>query len=141
MFLASGDTAFSPVLSSIHGQCFEKAWTEAEMFSILSLPTTIGWLTEQGFLLCSHVANEMEILTIGVLPAFRQQGVGFRFLQVLFDYAAEKQVKQIFLEVSADNPAAQRLYQKAGFVKTGVRKNYYKTKDGFTDGLCLTKSF
>lgn len=140
MLVASGDTAFSPVLSTIHAQCFEKAWTEAEMFSLLSLPTTIGWLTEQGFLLCSHVTDEMEILTIGVLPAFRQQGVGFRFLQNLFDYAAEKQVKRIFLEVSADNKPAQRLYQKAGFTQTGMRKNYYKTATGFTNALCLTKT-
>ena len=84
--------------------------------------------------------DEMEILTIGVLPAFRQQGVGFQFLQGLFNYAMENQVKQIFLEVSADNKPAQRLYQKAGFTQTGMRKNYYKTATGFADALCFTKT-
>lgn len=141
MLVASGDTAFSPVLSTIHAQCFDKPWSEQEMFSILSLPTTIGWLTEQGFLLCSHVADEMEILTIGILPAFRQQGVGFHFIQDLFNYAIKNQVQHIFLEVSADNKPAQRLYQKAGFTQTGIRKNYYKTSTGFTDALCFTKTF
>ena len=140
MLVASGDTAFSPILATIHAQCFEKPWTEREMFSLLSLPTTVGWLTEQGFLLCSHVADEMEILTIGVLPAFREQGVGFQFLQGLFTYAMKNQVKHVFLEVSADNKPAQHLYQKAGFTQTGTRKNYYKTATGFTDALCFTKT-
>lgn len=140
MLVASGDTAFSPILATIHAQCFDKPWSEQEMFSLLSLPTTVGWLTEHGFLLCSHVADEMEILTIGVLPAFRQQGVGFQFLQGLFTYATKNQVKHIFLEVSAENKPAQRLYQKAGFTQTGTRKNYYKTATGFTDALCFTKT-
>lgn len=140
MLVASGDTAFSPVLSTIHAQCFDKPWSEQEMFSLLSLPTTVGWLTEQGFLLCSHVADEMEILTIGVLPTFRKQGVGFQLLQTLFGYASDKKVSHIFLEVSADNLPAQHLYQKAGFIQTGIRKNYYKTATGFTDALCLRKT-
>jgi ribosomal-protein-alanine N-acetyltransferase len=140
MLVASGDTAFSPVLSTIHAQCFDKPWSEQEMFSLLSLPTTVGWLTEQGFLLCSHVADEMEILTIGVLPTFRKQGVGIQLLQTLFSYASDKKVSHIFLEVSADNLPAQHLYQKAGFIQTGLRKNYYKTATGFTDALCLTKT-
>lgn len=141
MLVASGDTAFSPILSTIHKQCFERSWTEQEMYTLLSLPTTIGWLTEQGFLLCSHVADEMEILTIGVLPAFRQQGVAFHFIQDLFVYAQQHQVKHIFLEVSSENIPAQRLYQKAGFLKTGSRKNYYKTARGFIDAFCFTKTF
>ena len=140
MLVASGDTAFSPILSTIHAQCFDRPWSEQEMFSLLSLPTTVGWLTEQGFLLCSRVADEMEILTIGVLPTFRRQGIGFCFLQDLFSFACQHQVRKIFLEVSADNLPAQHLYQKAGFIQTGIRKNYYKTATGFTDALCLTKT-
>ena len=141
MLVASGDTAFSPVLSTVHAQCFDKPWSEQEIFSLLSLPTTVGWITEKGFLLCSHVADEMEILTICVLPIFRKQGVAFQLLQDLFYYASQKNVTRVFLEVSISNQPAQRLYQKAGFIQTGVRKNYYKTTNGFIDALCLTKTF
>ena len=40
------------------------------------------------------------------------------------------------LEVRADNAAAQRLYDRHGFVRTGVRRGYYA---GGVDALVLTR--
>ena len=34
-------------------------------------------------------------------------------------------VKTFFLEVRASNTAAQQFYEKAGFIKAGLRKAYY----------------
>ena len=47
----------------IHAQCFENAWCEREFSDLLNLPTTRLWMNEKALLLCSHVADEMEILT------------------------------------------------------------------------------
>ena len=96
-------------------------------------------MTEESFLLCSEVADEMEILTICVLPEFRRQHIAQDLLFELFRYAKGQKVKRIFLEVAEDNQAAQKLYLGAGFKQTGRREGYYVCKNGNVDALCLTK--
>ena len=50
-------------------------------------------------------------------------------------------VNNVFLEVARGNTAAISLYRNLGFVETGVRKSYYKRKDGqFEDALILQLS-
>lgn len=131
--------AFCAVAAQMHQTGFDFPWGEEAFASLLSLPTTIGWINGQGLLLTSRIADEMEILTICVLPQYRRQGVGGLFLDLLFTWAAQQGVGRIFLEVSAQNESAQRLYLKKGFRQIGVRKNYYKTKNGFCDALCMEK--
>ena len=130
---------FAPIAAKIHGACFEKGWNEEEFTKLLALPTTRLWMTEEGFLLCSEVADEMEILTICVLPEFRRQHIAQDLLFELFRYAKAQKIKQIFLEVAEDNEAAQKLYSASGFKQTGVREGYYVRKNGAVDALCLTK--
>ena len=130
---------FAPIAAKIHRKCFDKGWNEEEFQKLLALPTSRLWMSEEGFLLCSEVADEMEILTICVLPEFRRQHIAQDLLFELFQYAKGKKVKQIFLEVAEDNEAAQKLYLGAGFKQTGRREGYYKRKKETVDALCLTK--
>ena len=130
---------FAPIAAKIHGACFDRGWTEEEFQKLLALPTSRLWMTEEGLLLCSEVADEMEILTICVLPEFRRQHIAQDLLHELFRYAKAQKVKSIFLEVASDNEAAQKLYAGAGFKQTGTREGYYAHKDGSVDALCLTK--
>ena len=130
---------FAPILAKIHGKCFEKGWNEKEFQKLLALPTSRLWMSEEGFLLCSEVADEMEILTICVLPEFRRQHIAQDLLFELFSYAKGQKIKRIFLEVAEDNLAAQKLYLKAGFAQTGLREGYYARKNGVVDALCFTK--
>ena len=130
---------FAPIAATLHQACFDQGWTEKEFQKLLALPTSRLWMTEEGFLLCSEVADEMEILTICVLPEFRRQHIAQDLLHELFQYALAQGIKHIFLEVAEDNEAAQKLYIKAGFTQTGRREKYYARKSGAVDALCLTK--
>ena len=130
---------FAPIAAKIHSKCFEKGWSEKEFQKLLALPTSRLWMTEEGFLLCSDVADEMEILTICVLPEFRRQHVAKDLLRELNGYAKDHAIKQIFLEVAEDNVPAQKLYLGSGFAQTGKREGYYKRKKGTVDALCFTK--
>ncbi|WP_277585485.1 GNAT family N-acetyltransferase [Psychrobacillus antarcticus] len=47
----------------------------------------------------------------------RKQGVGEMLLQKAKDYAVETEAKSISLSTAVDNHAAQRLYEKNGYVK------------------------
>jgi len=71
------------------------------------------------------VADSAEILTVGVIPAARRQGIGARLLAMLLDEARRREATEAFLEVRIDNTAAQRLYERANFVRVGTRRGYY----------------
>ena len=123
-------------MTQLHASAFEKPWNEKEFEGLLSLSTTKGWMDEESLLLFSHVLDEVEILTILTHPNARGQGKAVALLNHLIQYAKENNVRQIFLEVNIENQPAISLYEKMGFTKTGVRKKYYKMKDGtFCDGF------
>ena len=125
------------VLGGLHTASFDEPWTEHAFAELLRLPTTVGWCDEKGFILCSHVLDEMEIMTICTHPDFRRQGVAENLLMTMMDYAQLAKVSKIFLEVRSDNIPAQKLYAKMGFIENGIRKGYYNTRQGPLDAICM----
>ena len=81
------------------------------------------------FLYQDQKVSEFEILHIAVLPEFRNQGLGRMILEELEKQlkSTEKSVK-IFLEASAVNKFAIKLYEKLGYKAYNERKNYYRSK-------------
>ena len=67
----------------------------------------------------------MKINNIAVHPEFRARGVGTRFLKFLLEYASSQGCREVTLEVRPSNEVALHLYQQAGFVPVGRRKQYY----------------
>lgn len=79
----------------------------------------VGW----GGIWC--VADEAEIASVCVDPAYRRLGGGTKLLQTLLRQARLSGAQNVYLEVRASNQAAQKLYRCAGFECIGVRKRYY----------------
>lgn len=79
----------------------------------------VGW----GGMWC--VADEAEIASVCVDPAYRRLGGGTKLLQTLLMQARLSGAQNVYLEVRASNRAAQELYRCAGFECIGVRKRYY----------------
>jgi len=71
-------------------------------------------------------ADECELLTIGVAPAFRQRRFGHDLLTASLGEARARGVASYFLDVAEDNLAACRLYCSVGFTQVGRRPNYYR---------------
>jgi len=71
------------------------------------------------------VDQEMKINNIAVHPEYRTRGVGTRFLKFLLEYASSQGCREVTLEVRPSNEVALHLYQQAGFVPVGRRKQYY----------------
>ncbi len=82
------------------------------------------------------VADEAHINTLAVHPEWRRRNIGEHLLQALLDKASALHAISATLEVRGSNLAAQRLYQKFGFVEVGRRKRYYR--DG-EDALLMTR--
>ena len=80
------------------------------------------------FLYQDQKVSEFEILHIAVLPEYRNQGLGRMILEELEKQlkSIEKSVK-IFLEASAANKFAIKLYEKLGYKAYNERKNYYRS--------------
>lgn len=72
------------------------------------------------------VGTEGDIQTIALKPGVRGSGQGRRLMTSLLHAAAAGGVREVFLEVRADNPIAQSLYLSLGFEAIGVRPGYYQ---------------
>lgn len=84
------------------------------------------------------LADEAEILTVGVVPAARRRGVGRRLLTALLDAAAGAGAADVYLEVRVDNDGAQALYSAEGFAEVGRRPGYYE--NGRVDAVVMHRA-
>ncbi|MBQ8293846.1 MAG: GNAT family N-acetyltransferase [Alphaproteobacteria bacterium] len=112
-------------LANLHKLCFpDKPWA-AEEFADLKKSGCEIIASQNGFIVYRAVADEAEIITIGVHPEARRGGIAVAMLGIMEADLKKQGVKHIFLEVAADNSPARALYEQNGFVKIGVRPKYY----------------
>jgi len=83
------------------------------------------------------VVDQVHINNLAVLPELRGRGLGTQLLEAVIAEAAHLGATFLTLEVRASNDPALRLYARAGFERTGVRKNYYTNP--VEDALILTR--
>jgi ribosomal-protein-alanine N-acetyltransferase len=74
--------------------------------------------------LCDY-PDEAFVQTMAVAPSHQRRGLGAVLLEELLAEAARRRQPRVLLEVRADNPPAQRLYERHGFRRVGVRRGYY----------------
>jgi ribosomal-protein-alanine N-acetyltransferase len=132
--------AHTAALAAIHAAAFadREIWHEADFARQLALPGTMALIDPRGGLVLARaVADEAEILTIGVTPDRRREGVGRGLLAAALLWAREAGAARMFLEVAADDPAARAFYAQAGFTQVGRRSHYYR---GGGDALLLRLS-
>ena len=79
----------------------------------------------QGFLLLRVIEDEAEILSIGVKKRVRRNGIGEYLIEQAKRFSTLHQLKSILLEVAETNRNAVGFYKKQGFLKIGIRNNYY----------------
>lgn len=121
----------------------DSAWTAEQLWSELAgVPETRWYLTATsgddvvGYAGLFAVPPEADVQTLAVAPGVQGTGLGRRLLGALVDHAVERGCTAMLLEVAADNQAAQRLYESAGFDPIARRSRYYP--DG-TDALVLRR--
>ena len=83
---------------------------------------------------------EYEILLIYVNEYKRNLGYGTILLNNIQLLFKTSKLKKIYLEVSSENKQALTLYEKNGYIKSGIRKKYYKIMNKFEDALLLEKT-
>jgi ribosomal-protein-alanine N-acetyltransferase len=91
----------------------------------------LGWA---GVMVAADVA---EILTVGVVPSARRQGLARKMLADLYAEAKRRGAIEMFLEVRVDNAEAISLYQDEGFAEISIRRGYYD--NGRVDAVVMRR--
>lgn len=71
------------------------------------------------------VVDDAQITNIAIHPAWRGYKYGEALFRTMFDYGIYHGMRRLSLEVRESNVVAQRMYEKFGMVRAGIRKNYY----------------
>jgi ribosomal-protein-alanine N-acetyltransferase len=123
--------AFAPALAAIHARAVgDAAWSAASVAAQLQLPGVFALRHgADGMLIARLAADEAEILVLAVVPWARRHGIGTALLRGAIAETRSRGAAALYLEVSARNEAALRLYCRAGFVQVAVRRDYYSPGD------------
>lgn len=150
VLLAKGRSAdlddIMEVMDTAFGSRFGESWTRSQCAGILPMAGVSLVVARDpgdgqtvGFSLSRTVADESELLLLGVLPERHRQGIGSRLLEEFVDRARAHGAERVHLEVRDGNPAVG-MYRRAGFHAVGRRRNYYHASDGrHFDALTLVK--
>ena len=124
-------------LSALEAACFgAAAWGDGQIAEAVSMDGVSVLVAERasgdalvGFALWRSVADEAEILTVGVKPSARRAGLGAQLLAEMLMASRAAGAKALFLEVAETNAAARALYARAGFAAISERPRYYRNGD------------
>ena len=122
-------------LANLHQKCFpHKPWS-ADDFADLKKSGCEIIASQNGFIVWRAVADEAELITIGVAPDARRTGIGAAMIGIMEAELKKSGVKSVFLEVAENNAPARKLYEQNGYVQIGIRPKYY---DGI-DAIMMKK--
>jgi ribosomal-protein-alanine N-acetyltransferase len=72
------------------------------------------------------LAPDSDVQTIAVSPRDQGRGVGAILLTWLIEQAVAQGCRQMLLEVRSDNVPAIAMYERFGFERISVRRDYYE---------------
>ncbi len=138
ILLRGGDVRDIAIVEALMQTAFDprfgEAWTRSQCIGVMAMPgvrLTLALVddTPAGFAMTRSVADEAELLLLGVAPAFRRRGVGTALLRSVEADCSVGGIATLHLEVRANNDAV-RLYTGHGFAKVGERRAYYRGPGG-----------
>ena len=122
-----------PVFVSLDKELFPYSpWSAAQYKEEFSSPTRhfVVALDEQESIIgyagvFAPGAAEADILTVGVVPEHRGQGIAKALMALLTNWAKAQGSTAMMLEVKTDNADAIGLYEALGYSKLNIRKDYF----------------
>ena len=144
MTIRPATVADAAELSRLHTASFEDGWTRDDFAIWLIRPEAVAVLVLRereavAFGLALTAGADAELLTIATDPAARRGGLGRQIFRALDADALKRGLERWVLEVARNNLPALGLYKSEGFVEIGVRKGYYKTRQGVVDALVMSR--
>jgi ribosomal-protein-alanine N-acetyltransferase len=140
-------------LAGLHASLFDEGWDAASFKEMLAHPGAIAFAADAssagsemgrqawGFIVGRVVADEAEVITLGVARDRQRRGIAWRLVEKLCQAAARRGARRVYLEVAEDNLAARALYARLGFTESGRRRGYYvRTHAPAGDAINLSRT-
>lgn len=105
--ISSAGPPHGPLLARLHGNCFAEPWSDIDFAQLLAMPGAFAKLARLvdgkekdpvGFAVVRAAGGECEIITIGVTPSYRGQGVGGHLIAAIAADHTEFAFDGIFLK-------------------------------------------
>lgn len=116
--------AFKQELLNTHRRLYLALFDQRELIGYIGIKFTPAF-------------REAHITNVGIIPDYQNQHLGQYLIHLVCDYAKQLRLDKVSLEVRVDNQKAQYIYQKMGFEKVRIRKNYYYFEK--IDGVTMVK--
>jgi ribosomal-protein-alanine N-acetyltransferase len=131
-----------PQLAAIDRSATDYSWSLTQFESGLC-GSEFGWGIDDeagliAFALFNQVLDEATLLNVAVDPRWQRRGLARSLLQQSVRELVLRGVSRCLLEVRIGNHAAIALYERLGFVRDGLRRNYYPAVDGREDALLMS---
>lgn len=94
----------------------------------------VVFLTHGRFVKNRHTAY----LSIAIIDKFRKMKIGTALVQTAIEWAKDKKIEKICLEVFSSNTAAINLYTKLGFIIEGRWKKQFKINNEYVDDILMS---
>lgn len=130
------------VVQAIEQASFPSPWKREHFQHEMAAPYSFPFVAECNGILAGYVClmslfEEAQILDIAVAPDQRGRGIARLLMDHAIAVAREKEAEVLTLEVRSSNVAAIALYERCGFVQTGMRLKYYEGRD---DAVLMEKN-
>ena len=92
-----------------------------------------------GYFLLLLAVDEAHLLNISVRGDLHGRGFGRALLSQVVRLANHDLMASVLLEVRPSNQRALAVYERYGFVRIGVRKNYYPNANGYREDAIVMR--
>ncbi|MBE5940596.1 MAG: ribosomal-protein-alanine N-acetyltransferase [Lachnospiraceae bacterium] len=109
---------------------FSEPWSEESLNDFLKHDYSHFFVAEKddriiGYIGAYIAGDGMDITNVAVDKNERNQGIGGKLIDSVFECAKAHNCPVVNLEVRESNLSAIGLYEKKGFKSLGIRKNFY----------------
>lgn len=134
-----------PIMMDIQNEAHEFPWSEGIMRDCIGVGYDC-WVMEReekaiGFGVMSVNGEESHILQVSIRPSEQGRGYGRRLMVHLLMISMVQGAQKSLLEVRASQKRAINLYERLGFTRTNVRKEYYPAVHGREDAWAYELDF
>ena len=117
-------------VEALEKRCFSDPFSRSMLESALTNERAFAFVALSGGEVAGYLelydsVDSLYVCSIETAPEFRRMGLADLFLEKTDEVAEERKLPLIALEVRVSNAPAVALYEKHGYERVGIRRDYY----------------
>ncbi len=128
----------------LESSVYSHPWTRGNFADALAAGNS-AWVVRQdgvllGYCVLMMAPDDAHLLNISVAAPAQGLGIGRGLLDWVDAQAAAHGLPSVLLEVRISNTRAIKIYERAGYVRIGMRRAYYPAVNGREDAIVMRKT-